>query len=109
LTLRINATPVDEHEREVRTTLHPVLHALEHYITSCLAGIGALHYHCIITTLHPALQALEHCIEALHYILHYITSCLTGIGAGFVPGVLNTGIYDEILQVGRQGKVSLPM
>ena len=24
---------------------------------------------------------------------------IQGIGAGFVPGVLNTGVYDEIIQV----------
>ena len=72
------------------TTLHPALQALEHciealhyilhYITSCLAGIGALHYHYILPCRHWS-TALEHCIGALHYILHYITSCLAGIGA----------------------------
>jgi hypothetical protein len=73
-TLRINATPVDAHEREVRTTLHPVLHALEHYITSCLAGIGALHYHYIITTFCLAGIGALHWSTALHPALHYILS-----------------------------------
>lgn len=33
---------------------------------------------------------------------------IQGIGAGFVPGVLNTQIVDEVVQVSRDGPLALP-
>ena len=34
---------------------------------------------------------------------------IQGIGAGFVPGILNTDLYDEIIQVKQKNRLIMPV